>query len=440
MKILFSPAGDTDPVRGFYDGAMLHIIRHHGPMDKGIIFLTKDMEMKEEETNCYTAGIRSVNPDCNIEFIKSGITDPHQFESLTALQDAYADARKRYPEAEWYLNLSSGTPQIKAVMALLALDYPDAKAIQVSTPEKKSNRGNEPWQNKEDLEQMLELNEDNGSLSANRCSISDLTLLKKHSLELQIKSLVQNYEYEGAFRLIKQNKVLFSEITEKLLQHAVNRENLMWRKANKIISRYQNTPLISKAGDFEEFFQVMELRQKKKQLPEFIVKISPVLTELGETYLDKIKELDISRCGYQSTKGFRIDREKMNAFDPYLVQFLDRELRGTLRSGWLSFNIIAYICQYYSENSEKNNEEHQEITKAFLQLRKVEEKVRHRIAHEIITNIDESEIQKLTQGTIDKGLKSAQILYLLHRTTKLIRGEDVHWDYDQLNEKIIESL
>ena len=85
MKVLFSPAGDTDPVRGFYDGAMLHIIRHHGPMDKGIIFLTKDMEMKEEETNCYTAGIRSVNPDCNIEFIKSAITDPHQFESLTAL-------------------------------------------------------------------------------------------------------------------------------------------------------------------------------------------------------------------------------------------------------------------------------------------------------------------------------------------------------------------
>lgn len=250
---------------------------------------------------------------------------------------------------------------------------------------------------------------------------------------------MQNYEYEGAFRLIKQNKVLFSEITEKLLEHAVYRENLMWREANKIISLYQNTPLISKAGNFEEFFQVMELRQKKKQLPEFIMKISPVLKELGETYLDKIKEFDISRCGYQSTKGFRIDREKMNVFDPYLVQFLERELGATLKSGPLYFNIITYICQYYSENSEKNNEEHQEITKAFLQLRKVEEKVRNLVAHEI-TNIDELKIQKFTQGTIDKGLKSAQILQLLHRTTKLIRGEDVHWDYDQLNEKIIESL
>lgn len=439
MKILFSPAGDTDPVRGFYDGGMLHIIRHHGPMDKVIIFLTKDMEMKEEETNCYTAGICSVNPDCDIEFIKSGITDPHQFEPLTALQDAYVNARKRYPETEWYFNLSSGTPQIKAVMALLALDYPDAKAIQVSTPENKSNRGNGPWKTKEDLEQMLALNEDHDSFKPDRCSISDLALLKKHSLKLQIKSLVQNYEYEGALRLIRQNQALFSEIAEKLLCHAVYRENLMWREANKIISRYRDTPLISKAGDFEEFFRVMELRQKKKQLPEFIMKISPVLKELGETYLDKIKELDISRCGYQSTKGFRIDREKMNAFDPHMIQFLESELETTLKSGPLYFNIITYICQYYSENSEKNNEEHQEITKAFLQLRKVEEKVRNLVAHEI-TNIDEIKIQKFTQGNMDKGLTSAQILHLLHRITKLIRGEDVYWDYGQLNEKIIDSL
>ena len=28
MKILFSPAGDTDPVRGFYDGGILHTLRH----------------------------------------------------------------------------------------------------------------------------------------------------------------------------------------------------------------------------------------------------------------------------------------------------------------------------------------------------------------------------------------------------------------------------
>lgn len=65
----------------------------------------------------------------------------------------------------------------------------------------------------------------------------------------------------------------------------------MWRDANKIISSYKGSPLISKAGDFEEFFRVMELRQRKKQLSEFIIKISPILKELGEIYLKIFPDL-----------------------------------------------------------------------------------------------------------------------------------------------------
>ena len=62
MRILFTPAGDTDPVRGFHDGAILHILRHYS-VDKVILFLTKDMEEKEAAMHCYTRGIQSVAPD-----------------------------------------------------------------------------------------------------------------------------------------------------------------------------------------------------------------------------------------------------------------------------------------------------------------------------------------------------------------------------------------
>ena len=34
MKILFTPAGDTDPVRGYHDGGMLHILRHYAPVGR----------------------------------------------------------------------------------------------------------------------------------------------------------------------------------------------------------------------------------------------------------------------------------------------------------------------------------------------------------------------------------------------------------------------
>ena len=46
-RILFSPIGDTDPVRYCYDGACLHIVRHYHP-DKVVLFLTKAMSEKEK--------------------------------------------------------------------------------------------------------------------------------------------------------------------------------------------------------------------------------------------------------------------------------------------------------------------------------------------------------------------------------------------------------
>lgn len=68
MRILFTPAGDTDPVRGYHDGAILHILRHY-PTDKVILFLTKDMEEKEAAMQCYTRGIASVAPDVPVEIL-----------------------------------------------------------------------------------------------------------------------------------------------------------------------------------------------------------------------------------------------------------------------------------------------------------------------------------------------------------------------------------
>ena len=47
MRVLFTPVGDTDPVRGYHDGGMLHILRHYAPVDRVFVFLTKEMEDKE---------------------------------------------------------------------------------------------------------------------------------------------------------------------------------------------------------------------------------------------------------------------------------------------------------------------------------------------------------------------------------------------------------
>lgn len=77
MNFLFTPVGDTDPVRGFHDGAMLHILRHYA-IDHVVVFMTKDMEEREASFHCYSQGIRSVRPQCRISWIPS-----HKFRVLS---------------------------------------------------------------------------------------------------------------------------------------------------------------------------------------------------------------------------------------------------------------------------------------------------------------------------------------------------------------------
>lgn len=445
MRILFTPAGDSDPVRDYHDGAMLHILRHY-PVDKVILFLTKDMEEKEDGMHCYTRGIESVAPDVPVEILRSGITEPQKYEKLTAMQDAFARAYDAHPEAEWLLNISSGTPQIKTVMALLALDYPRTKAIQVSSPERKSNRGNHPCQTADEHVEMLECNEDAEPGAVNRCEEPPLLLLKRHGLVRQVTSLVRNYEYAGALQIVRQNKNCFSPISEKLLQHATLRRDLMWKEANKVIAQYEGKPLIEGAGDFSEYFQVMEMRQRKKQYPEFIVKLSPVLAALGMKYILnlKIPGFALDQIGYwkkdrAGNQIFFIDRERMNQNWPGLVSYLETAFGGMLRPGPIYFSLIVLICEYLEEGKLRGNEKHSRITRLFKELRSVEESVRNPIAHEI-TNMNDEKLESLTANVMGKGISSKEILQRLHEVTRLIRGSDIRWTYDELNDKIIKSL
>lgn len=453
MKILFTPAGDTDPVRGYHDGGMLHILRHYAPVGRVFVFLTKEMEDKEAESGCYTKGIQKVAPQCKIEFIRSGITEPHIYERLTVLQDVFQEKYEQYPNEEWLLNLSSGTPQIKSVMSLIGLDHPQVKAIQVFSPAEGSNNKSHPEKTPEMLEMLYHFNDDDDPSSSNRCNEPELSLLKKHSVKMQIISLVRNYEYEGALQLLIQNRSLFSDISEKLLRHAVHRRNLMWRDANKIISSYKGSSLISKAGDFEEFFRVMELRQRKKQLPEFIVKITPICTKLATDYAMSLAQrmlFDLNACSEirrdeDGSIRYVLKREKIGRHNNMLLEHLNRKYKGGFKDSDLSISNMAYICEWIINSGISSNRRDIEIKKIFARLSIVSENIRNKVAHKIVMNLTENIIREWSKGKersgiADTGLDSRDILNYLHRASDLIRGQKFQWDYDELNNFIIDSL
>lgn len=455
MKILFTPAGDTDPVRGYHDGGMLHILRHYAPVGRVFVFLTKEMEDKEAESGCYTKGIQKVAPQCKIELIRSGITEPHIYERLTVLQDVFREKYGQYPDEEWLLNLSSGTPQMKSVMSLIGLDYPQVKAIQVFSPEKGSNNKSHPEKTPEMLEMLYHFNDDDDPSSSNRCNEPELSLLKKHSVKMQIISLVRNYEYEGALQLLRQNRHLFSDISEKLLRHAVCRRNLMWKDANKIISSYKGSPLISKAGDFEEFFRVMELRQRKKQLYEFIVKTTPICTKLATDYAISLEQrtlFDLNACSEirrdeDGDVRYVLKREKIGRYNNTLLEHLNHKYKrsGGFKDSDLSISNMAYICEWIINSGISSNGRDIEIKKIFVRLSIVSENIRNKVAHKIVMNLTENIIREWSKGKersgiADAGLDSRDILNYLHRASDLIRGQKFQWDYGELNNSIIDSL
>ncbi len=294
---------------------------------------------------------------------------------------------------------------------------------------------------------MIELNEDNEEGAKNRCEEPPLYLLKRHGLTRQIVSLTENYEYAGALQIVRQNKDCgFAEETEKLLQHAVYRKDLMWKEANKVISAYDGKPLMDNPDDFIEYFRVMEMRARKKQYPEFIVKLSPVLMQLGLKYLKELNRFDLNRCGRQGKSGiFKLEKQQIQTNYPKLLSYMETRLTKSFSDGPLYFTHIVWICGYLKENEYKGDSRHENVAAIFEKLRIVEERTRNPVAHEI-TNLTDAKIRELTARSDERspgipgGLSADDIMKLLREAVRLIRGRDFSWNYDKLNDTIISSL
>ena len=433
MSILYTPAGDTDPIRECYDGAMLHIIRTYKPTMVRI-FLSAEMTKKEESRHIYSKAIKYNAPECKIEFIKTDIVEAQLMEKLTPLAEEFLKLRKEYPDEEILLNLSSGTPQMKTIMSFLATDFDNVRGIQVDTPQKASNRAAHATQDNEDIDAVIENNFDNAADYVCRCHEAPLFLLRRYSVRHQLISLIKNYEYSAALALYNKNKAMFTNEVGKLLLHADLRSKLQIDEAFKVTGK----PLSKnrQVSKLNEYFMVMELRQKKGDLAEFIVKITPFLYELLFYYLDNKTSLKPALfCDEKkkASESWRISKRKLQALAPAIWQYLDdvNYTRGGFRDKTdLSFTNMLYILQKLPETDK-------ELLKSFEVLRIVEKTHRNSIAH-TVTNITESSLKNL-----EPRLSSAAILQQLRKAFLLVMaGEEVykHNVYDALNQKLKLSL
>ena len=407
-RILFSPIGTTDPVstKNFYDGGCLHVLRHYKP-ERIVLFFTKEMGEIERNEERYTTAIRHVTPDCIIDPpIYTDIVDASQYEEFSQiLPRAVQDLLQKYPEHEILLNLSSGTPQIKTVLAMLAADNERCIGIQTVTPE---GRANNPQKlTPEELHTLLEMNEEKECEAERRCNEPQLKIFRYHAEKNRIISLIHAYEYNAALTLARSSSLVPAD-AKQLLKHAAARTDLLPDKARKILAEYNGQKLFLFTGEEElliEYFLIMQIDQENDHLSNFMLRISPFLDKFLLDYVQKNVRggrqnpkniLNLSRY-IKRKDGYRLERERIEQTAPKLLTRLDREYGGYKDSD-LSFTLLIYYCDYMQEEGlTKDTKLHDDMMAELGKFGDIRI-LRNNVAHQI-TNVTRESFQKVTQMT-----------------------------------------
>ena len=418
-RILFSPLGDTDPVRGCYDGAMLHILRHYHPA-RVVLFYTKDMAEKEHRDHRYTRAIHRTAPDCVIEEIFTDIQEAHLYESFSQiLPQEVLRLRSEHPGAQILLNLSSGTPQMKTVLAMLAADLDGCVGIQVAAPARRSNRTNEATQDAEDVAALLENNFDEEEGAKNRCDAPPLGIFRYYAERSRIQSLIESYEYAAALKIARRSPlVLRAAVT--LLAHAEKRSALRTEEAKDILREHEGRKLFPLSGRTEtlvEYFLIMQMDQETGRLSNLMLRMIPFLYEFLRDYVEQnvlpLRELSERRGGVPY-----LVRDKLATREPALLAHLDAEFPRGYSEQPLSFYILHHVCAYAEERGSAHDAAlHTELMEELTKITRVRE-LRNSVAHEI-TNVTEALFRA------KMGIGSQEALSCFCRMLALVYGDKV---------------
>jgi len=437
-SILFTPVGSTDPVRGCYDGACLHIIRWYHP-DKIVVYYSKEMGDRELQDHRYTRGIHYLAPNCLIEEIYSGIKAPHLYdEFITVFSEIIHRIHKENSEDRIIVNLSSGTPQMKTVLAILSTEYDWCLGVQVSSPEKRSNVANNPVSDNEDIDILLECNFDNERGAENRCSEPPLNVIRYYREKYQIMSMVTQYEYSGALTLAKKSR-LISEETIRLLQHAQYRSGLMTDAAEKVLKKCDGEKLFPVSGicrKLVEYLLIMQINENKGEYADFMVKITPFLFEYFQEYVKK--NIDFSLKRYIEKRKLMARKMNQDPLGKDLLYFLNNCCHGNYRDSDLSFLLLHEIVIFASQQHKIINQNMQDALQNNVLIQHINDLryLRNETAHEI-TNINrEKFVEKV-------GLQPKQIMKSFWNLLEILYGTDIvniRSTYDIINNKIEKSL
>ena len=417
MKILISAVGDTDPIRNFHDGPLLHIVRVYRP-EKIVLVHSERSLTKHDKLVKALKSIKDYSP----EIIQDGGVLPDaQVAIFDEMYDTVSSIVKKYiSDDEIILNISSATPQIiSAMFAVNRISDFNVTAVQVVTPQHKSNEGLR-HDNQEDIDTLIETNLDNQSDYEER-TLEDTGM--KFSLDLtkrNLKALIDNYDYQGALELLRALKLpkkqeSFSNIKElrkKLTEISdtikiqgmpdkIVKAKLLSNQAKSALNSYLNIDRNHKQGN------IAEVLIRVKSLVEFILE-----DYLNNHFLDVITYKEDGKPFLNASK-----------YPEILKKFQENAKKRDqeYHSGYLSLHGYIGILKFFEPNHD--------LLKHIYDIQEINQ-VRNQVAHSLQA-FDRENLTKVSSAVF----ASKQILLASFDI-------DNHWFsfYEDLNQEIKKLL
>ena len=411
MKILISAVGDTDPIRNFHDGPLLHIVRVYRP-EKIVLVHSERSLTKHDKLVKALKSIKDYSP----EIIQDGGVLPDaQVAIFDKMYDTVSSIVKKYiSDDEIILNISSATPQIiSAMFAVNRISDFNVTAVQVVTPQHKSNEGLR-HDNQEDIDTLIETNLDNQSDYENRTLEDTGSKFSQDLTKRNLKALIDNYDYQGALELLKKQKSFsnIKELRKKLTEISdtikiqgmpdkIVKAKLLSNQAKSALNSYLNIDRNHKQGN------IAEVLIRVKSLVEFILEdylnnhFLDVITykEDGKPFLNALKYPEI-------LKKFQENAKKR-----------DQEYHR----GYLSLHGYIGILKFFEPNHD--------LLKHIYKIQEINQ-VRNQVAHSLQA-FDRKNLKKVSSAVF----ASKQILLASFDI-------DNHWFsfYEDLNQEIKKLL
>ena len=416
MKILISAVGDTDPIRNFHDGPLLHIVRVYRP-EKIVLVHSERSLTKHDKLVKALKSIKDYSP----EIIQDGGVLPDaQVAIFDKMYDTVSSIVKKYiSDDEIILNISSATPQIiSAMFAVNRISDFNVTAVQVVTPQHKSNEGLR-HDNQEDIDTLIETNLDNQSDYENRTLEDTGSKFSQDLTKRNLKALIDNYDYQGALELLRALKLpkkqeSFSNIKELRKKLTEISDTI---KIQGMPDKIVKAKLSTKAQSALNSYLNIDRNHKQGNIAEVLIRVKSLVEFILENYLNN-HFLDV--ITYKEDGKPFLNASK---YPEILKKFQeDAKMRGQeYHSGYLSLPAYIGILKFFEPNHD--------LLKHIYKIQEINQ-VRNQVAHSLQA-FDRKNLKKVSSAVF----ASKQILLASFDI-------DNHWFsfYEDLNQEIKKLL